>query len=463
MIKNSKNILLLATTLFLLVGCNLFQDTTPIPTPQPGVDPVIQSTDTASPPLPTSTESSASLATSTIPEPSALLLTATIIGETVATSAPETPTSLPLSIVEGPTISHLDAGQSVILSEIQMLDPEHGWAIGGDKGVQSNVLSTSDGGALWLDVTPPERAPEDGSKKIALGFFLDANTAWVTYYYEDFFQIPSPPIIWHTSDGGQSWQLISTITIEGIYDIYLPSHFLFSTPFDGWLLIHAGAGMSKDYIALYHTIDGGRTWSLAIDPYAGDTPQSCSKNGLAFSGAQVGWMTRDCMGVIDGANYFSTNDGGETWEYHELTPPADQPNLFDYPNMCKTHSPKLHSAQRGILGVECVRFENETTDAFPFLYITTDGGASWQTNTSPSGVLEFINPDVGWALGNDIYKTTNGGQTWVKIKTVNWEGQFVFINESIGWAIARSGDEIAPVYTSDGGQTWELVEPSIAP
>jgi hypothetical protein len=111
MIKNSKNILLLATTLFLLVGCNLFQ-----------------------------AESSASLATSTIPEPSALLPTATIIGETVATSAPETPTSLPLSIVEGPTISHLDAGQSVILSEIQMLDPEYGWAIGGEKGVQSNVL-----------------------------------------------------------------------------------------------------------------------------------------------------------------------------------------------------------------------------------------------------------------------------------------------------------------------------------
>jgi hypothetical protein len=58
--------------------------------------------------------------------------------------------------------------------------------------------------------------------------------------------------------------------------------------------------------------------------------------------------------------------------------------------------------------------------------------------------------------------TTDSGQTWTYLKTVNWVGQFSFIDETHGWAVARSGDEIALVNTTDGGRTWDIIEPQIA-
>lgn len=73
----------------------------------------------------------------------------------------------------------------------------------------------------------------------------------------------------------------------------------------------------------------------------------------------------------------------------------------------------------------------------------------------------FINPDVGWALGKDIYQTADGGQTWTKMSTVQWEGQFSFVSEQLGWAVARSGKEYALVQTEDGGKTWDIIDPVI--
>jgi len=51
--------------------------------------------------------------------------------------------------------------------------------------------------------------------------------------------------------------------------------------------------------------------------------------------------------------------------------------------------------------------------------------------------------------------------SWVKIKTVNWDGQFSFVNQKFGWAVAIANDSIALVFTQDGGRTWQLIEPTI--
>ncbi len=58
-------------------------------------------------------------------------------------------------------------------------------------------------------------------------------------------------------------------------------------------------------------------------------------------------------------------------------------------------------------------------------------------------------------------KSTDGGLSWVKIKTVNWDGQFSFVDEKTGWAVATDGEEIALVFTQDGGHNWQLILPAI--
>ena len=75
----------------------------------------------------------------------------------------------------------------------------------------------------------------------------------------------------------------------------------------------------------------------------------------------------------------------------------------------------------------------------------------------------MLNPRVGWALSRDIYQTNDGGQTWDKIKTVSWDGQFDFVNARSGFAVARSEDRVALVRTFNAGRSWERLEPVLVP
>ena len=82
-------------------------------------------------------------------------------------------------------------------------------------------------------------------------------------------------------------------------------------------------------------------------------------------------------------------------------------------------------------------FVNETTgwatgftaaDNFAWLYITHDGGVTWQHQAIPlpanasqvstiPPVFFFVSQTQGWAIDSAqvLYQTTDGGQTWTKV------------------------------------------------
>ncbi len=66
----------------------------------------------------------------------------------------------------------------------------------------------------------------------------------------------------------------------------------------------------------------------------------------------------------------------------------------------------------------------------------------------------FINDQVGWTHSyQDLYKTTNGGQSWQYQYTQNPMFQIFFYSENVGWISAwQTGPEI--LKTTDGGDTW---------
>ena len=66
-------------------------------------------------------------------------------------------------------------------------------------------------------------------------------------------------------------------------------------------------------------------------------------------------------------------------------------------------------------------------------------------------------------LGEEIHLTEDGGKTWTKINEIAWQGQFNFIDENHGWAVAKNEDEIALVKTENGGRSWMIVEPRLVP
>lgn len=395
-------------------------------------------------------------------------------------SSTPTPTEIPTS---SPVLTHpaplaLSPGQTVTISFINMIDAANGWAIGGKQDPGDRVLRTRDGGLTWQDVTPPfQSADENAPGKLKNAFFLNATSAWIAVYYLPEVEVPegfrSTGKIWRTQDGGLTWEASEPIDLyitlfsspEGpIIDPSPPPLMQFLDNQRGWILIrNIGSGMHRYDVALYKTQDSGLHWEKVINSSDsardGGLIQSAWKNGMTFADEQTGWSTTDGY-PLEAAFIRFTSDGGASWRQSFLPPPGFDPGLVKRAYCADQHSPHLFSPTFGMLVVDCITHDKQVQPA-DILYITEDGGRNWRTRPYPGGSLQMLDPRLGWALSRDIYQTTNGGRTWEKLKTVNWDGQFDFINEKIGFAVARSDGRVAFVHTFDGGRSWVLLQPTI--
>jgi photosystem II stability/assembly factor-like uncharacterized protein len=94
--------------------------------------------------------------------------------------------------------------------------------------------------------------------------------------------------------------------------------------------------------------------------------------------------------------------------------------------------------------------------------IVCSGGASrWRTVYSDNDRREvkraifFLNEKQGWVVGDSIWHTDDGGQTWRKQLSLPANTSLVFenvvfVNEKLGWA--QTPDAVWR--TTDGGKTW---------
>ncbi len=365
---------------------------------------------------------------------------------------------------EGDPIPHLAAGEEISIHAIQMSDANQGWAVGGLAEYGDHVLRTSDGGLTWQDVTPPEPAAVPGdAEKMATAFFIDAATGWVIYHsVARESELGSTELaVWHTFDAGRTWHWSGPLSVDFVGSSFNPAYLDFSTAQSGWIMARlGGVGMHKYPVYLFATNDGGAHWNRLIDPYESVYLQSCQKTGMRFAFELTGWVTiASCP--IEGAEVVVTRDGGATWDEIRLPAPEEQPDLFDQ-SSCESHSPMLFSSSHGALAVSCLRWEDDERIEDHYVYVSEDGGETWQTHRNPGGPLLFLNPEHVWSLARDIQVSQDGGQTWTKVKTVSWDGQFSFVSEQLGWAVARNETEIALVKTEDGGQSWLIIEPTIS-
>ncbi|HSH66179.1 MAG TPA: T9SS type A sorting domain-containing protein, partial [Bacteroidia bacterium] len=85
------------------------------------------------------------------------------------------------------------------------------------------------------------------------------------------------------------------------------------------------------------------------------------------------------------------------------------------------------------------------------LYRTTDGGNDWEENGPGGSCVYFINSTTGF-IGNPggIWKTTDAGENWYTTNGSNGASKIFFINETTGWA---TRDNII-FKTTDGGENW---------
>jgi photosystem II stability/assembly factor-like uncharacterized protein len=384
---------------------------------------------------------------------------------------PWTPTPGLPTPVNDPT-ARLPAGMPIVVQTIHMVDASAGWAIARAADGLDRVVLTADRGRTWSDVTPPEYlgSPED-PRRATLAVQREAQRAWIVYSAAfDPERGPIAVVVWRTADGGATWLPSTLIDAPEGSGWFEPLALGVLEDGFGWLMAAIDAGMMHQYIALYTTQDSGATWTRVLDPYGTQPVHSCPKTGLAFVDPSTGWMTRDCGGLIDQVTVITTDDGGVTWTERPVPAPPGLPEGFAYPYLCAAHSIRIDGAGSGLAAVSCFQYLDTPapdgwtrSDGPHALVWTEDGGATWTVREYPGGALLWLDVSRGWALGRDLYRTRDGGASWQFVRSVNWDGQFSFVDEVRGWAVARNGEEIALVQTEDGGKSWSILRPVTAP
>jgi len=369
--------------------------------------------------------------------------------------------------------------QSRLPMGVQMTSPTVGWAPG--------TRRTVDGGAHWAKVAPP--APPYRSTGYG-EFFLDAMHAWVVDTAGTKTQCADHVVIYATSDGGATWQQLSSLPVPEISDADSLAGTWgvgveFVDPQDGWLVAqaHHFTISTAETAPVFRTTDGGRTWNLFAANASWSTGD-CAATGLpTFTSPTSGWIASMCSGTLRSSwNLLVTQDGGETWTNVELkknacTAPA-------YPDGCPGQGP----TPEVIDGTHGWLLDGDAQS----LLTTSDGGLHWSRHGLPSGstytcqgkygpttctseyVLNaaFLTPSQGWILSETITpngppskvhieRTLDGGRTWSVIYTrglpgfVDFTGSLTFVDANHGfWWI----DSDSTLYvTADGGRSWQQV------
>lgn len=92
------------------------------------------------------------------------------------------------------------------------------------------------------------------------------------------------------------------------------------------------------------------------------------------------------------------------------------------------------------------------------IFKTVNGGSTWLETTFPCFQLNsvfFINSNVGWTVGanGSIYKTTNAGVAWTlqTSGTTQTLNSVHFVNENAGWVVGMNSTILK---TTNGGIAW---------
>ena len=149
-----------------------------------------------------------------------------------------------------------------------------GWGIGQIPGEKDKmVLRTTDNAERWKNVTPSQAVYDYADKNTEVsGCFRDANHAWLIFYEKDAYDSRNGIVVWYTEDGGQAWESVN-LPISGYAVQYLSDpQISFLDNQNGWIFARIGRSENREYVGIYTTHDGGKSWTAMVTTNSDNLP-----------------------------------------------------------------------------------------------------------------------------------------------------------------------------------------------
>jgi photosystem II stability/assembly factor-like uncharacterized protein len=341
-------------------------------------------------------------------------------------------------------------------------DSRHGWLLTGSGQFGATLWRTEDGGTRW---TPAMKIPSATSVG-AMRLGPDGRGSVATLSLPQGAD-PRGNGLWLTSDGGRSFEEHPFPNPAGYVLLGL------STPSDG----SAHAFFSdEDYpptgLVYERQPDAGGTWKQvgSLGPAPAREPlDSPLRQPIPIFGSATGFAFLDqARGVIAaqtdtaGLGVYRTSDAGRSWTYLKVGLP---------PNGGQLPPASVNISVFDGLLLLAVAFEAGTAQPATYLYLSSDGGATW---AAPVGVptedgLEapaFDGPSDWWIpYGSAVVVTASSGSRWLRT-ALNLPGATIVkavfpVDQLRAWAFG-GGAPGPPQFlfrTIDGGLTWTAVKP----
>ena len=296
------------------------------------------------------------------------------------------------------------------LDQVDFTDAAHGWAVG-----PNALLRTTDGGATWTALSEPCGRTIDSVHFVSpsLGYAVaDGAQVWMTG------GVPAAVnggVLLTTTNGGGDWTRVAGAPGQA-------QTACFSSAANGFLGTPG---------KVWHTTDGGRSWSASFAepaPSGAVHPSAADIAVLQCAGGNAAWVLFLGSGAALGhVPYltFATQDG-RNWRVlfeESYTESAARPQLH------APDGPGSYPGPFSAISPQAAAFVGYTPPigygAAP-LEMAASGGAKLTKDGNVSGIsvpeaVAFISPSQGWIVGQTlpsgdfvIVATADGGRTWIR-------------------------------------------------
>ena len=292
------------------------------------------------------------------------------------------------------------------VGKIQFVSATEGW-VSISPGF---LLHTTNAGTTWTEMVNP--FPSDVVSSLSNPaenlHFINATTGWVikTLGTES---SPQGAVVYKTTNSGNSWQRSVISQVAGDAGIQIQ----FVDAFNGWLIVY---NMTTNVPTFLKTSDGGTTWATTNG--GGIFYYKDANNGWAYSAGPT---------LPPPYTFYKTTNGGANWT----------------PQYTDNTTGQLNAMQFTDLNHGWIVGDNGK------VFATTNGGTTWNaitnlglTSNHKCTSVFFLNSNVGWissqlqsSMDTAIVKhTTDGGATWTTQTTpVHSPNSIYFLAENNGW------------------------------